>query len=108
MRKKFITIFGFVTIFASAFLTTDILYENILIPVTDSLETTSVNNSDFRYRISVFNGKLAVFEGESKIPYKVYDTYISILPDDDKKILIDGIRVNSSSEMMKIIEEYTS
>ena len=74
-----------------------------------SQETTNTDqNASCKYRISVFNGKLAVFEGESKLPYKVYDTYISNLPDEDAKILTDGIRVNSSSELNKIIEEYTS
>ncbi len=109
MKNKFTLIFTFVAVFASAFLTTDILNKNLINPLTEILETTSVTQEySYKYRISVFNGKLAVFEGDSKLPYKVYDTYINNLPDEDMKILTEGIRVNSSSELSKVIEEYTS
>ena len=109
MKNKFTLIFAFVAVFASAFLTTDILNKKLLNPLTEILETTTVNQENsYKYRVSVFNGKLAVFEGDSKLPYKVYDTYITNLPEDDIKILTDGICVNSSSELNKVIEEYTS
>ena len=109
MKNKFTLIFTFVTVFAISFLTTDILNQNLLRPIIQSNETTNISlNTSYKYRISVFNGKLAVFEGESKLPYKVYDTYIKNLPEEDAKILTDGIRVNSSTELNKIIEEYTS
>lgn len=109
MKNKFTLIFTFLTVFAISFLATDILNKSLLQPITQTQETTNADqNASCKYRISVFNGKLAVFEGESKLPYKVYDTYISNLPDEDVKILTDGIRVNSSSELNKIIEEYTS
>ncbi len=109
MKNKFTLIFTFIAVFTSAFLTTDILNKKLLNPLTEILETTTVlEEHSYKYRISVFNGKLAVFEGNSKLPYKVYDTYINNLPDEDMKILTEGICVNSSSELNKVIEEYTS
>ncbi len=109
MKNKFTLVFTFVAVFASAFLTTDILNKKLLNPLTEILETTTVSQENsYKYRVSVFNGKLAVFEGDSKLPYKVYDTYINSLPDEDMRILIEGICVNSSSELNKVIEEYTS
>lgn len=65
-------------------------------------------SAESEYKISVFNGRVAVFEKDSKIPYKVYDTYVNTLPEKDQSILQKGIYVNTASEMMKIIEEYTS
>ncbi len=80
----------------------------MLKPLDEIFQTTETENNEYKYRVSVFNGKLAVFDGSSKIPYKVYDTYINTLPEEDKETLTEGITVNSSAELMKIIEEYTS
>lgn len=99
----------FSTVFAISVLTTDLIQKSIF---ADNDETFVANESnstkEYKYRVSVFNGKLAVFEGNSKVPYKVYDTYVSSLPENDIRLLSDGIKTNSSSELMKIIEEYTS
>ncbi len=108
MKSKFTIIFSFLCIFAATFLLTDVLYEKLLIPFDNILESTTSTENEKFYKISVFNGKIAVFEGDSKLPYKVYDTYINSLPDEDRINLEKGIRVNTSSELIKIIEEYTS
>lgn len=109
MKNKFTLVFTFVAVFASAFLTTDILNRKLLNPLSEILETTTASQEvSYKYRISIFNGKLAVFENDSKLPYKVYDTYVNNLPDEDISILTAGIYVNSSSELNKVIEEYTS
>lgn len=108
MKSKFSIIFSFLCIFAATFLLTDFAYEKLLVPFDSILETTTSKENEKYYKVSVFNGKVAVFEGESKLPYKVYDTYIDSLPDEDKENLEKGICVNTSSELIKIIEEYTS
>ncbi len=112
MKSKFNYFFVFVFVFAVTFFVLSIVNEKIITPFNAIVETTAVitdyDKSDYRYRVSVFNGKLAVFDGKSKIPYKVYDTYINSLPEEDIYRLSQGIFVNSSSELMKIIEEYTS
>ncbi len=108
--NKFKIVYFYVFVFAFSLLATNIFTEKInnsFIELTtkESIETTS---SEYKYRISVFNGKIAVFEKDSKLPYKVYDTYVSSLPENDQLILSNGIRVNTASELIKIIEEYTS
>lgn len=108
MKSKFTIIFSFLCIFAATFLLTDFVYEKLLVPFDSILQTTTSNESEKYYKISVFNGKIAVFEGNSKLPYKVYDTYIDSLPDEDRRNLEKGICVSTSSELIKIIEEYTS
>ncbi len=110
MKSKFNVIFIFSAVFSFTFLSADIANEKIIKPFDEIVSSTQfvTENDVYKYRISVFDGKLAVFDGNSKLPYKVYDTYISSLPDDDIMILEEGIRVNSSKELMKIIEDYTS
>lgn len=102
----------FIAVFAFSVLFTDIVDEKLLQPLDDSFDKETVISTEGEntsaYRISVFNGRLAVFDGDSKIPYKVYDTYIASLPEEDRKNLIKGIEVNTTAQLMKIIEEYTS
>lgn len=73
------------------------------------IETEStINQYEHLYKVSDFKGKLAVYEGNSKIPYKVYNLYINSLPESDQILLKNGIYLNSFAEVKKIIEEYTS
>lgn len=69
---------------------------------------TSTTITDTYYRISIFNDKVALFNGNLKTPYKIYDTYASSLPEEEQKKLIDGIIVFSSEDLVKLIEAYTS
>ncbi len=109
MRKNFVFIFMFSVVFAVSFLTIDTINRNFFNEeTTTQILSDATEKHNYRYRISVFNGKLAVFDRDSKLPYKVYDTYISTLPEEDRRIIEAGIFTDSSTEMMKIIEEYTS
>lgn len=99
----------FSTVFSVSVLTTDLIQKSVFDDNNENLVTNENNSTkEYKYRVSVFNGKLAVFEGNSKVPYKVYDTYVNSLPENDIRLLSEGIKTNSSSELMKIIEEYTS
>ena len=99
----------FSTVFAISVLTTGFIQKSVFDSNYENVVTDKNNVSiEYKYRVSVFNGKVAVFEGNSKVPYKVYDTYVNTLPENDVQLLNDGIKTNSSSELMKIIEEYTS
>ena len=109
MNKSFLTVLILSSVFSIAVLATNYIHDSIFnTPIEKTEIAEPVSTSAYKYRVSVFNGKLAVFEGDSKIPYKVYDTYVDTLPENDVKRLTDGIKINSSSDLMKIIEEYTS
>ncbi len=109
MKFKFVTIFMFLVVFSITYLSIDVINKNIFESIEENATLSETTNSHkYKYRISVFNGKLAVFDKDSKLPYKVYDTYINTLPEEDRKIIEDGIFTDSSSELMKIIEDYTS
>lgn len=60
------------------------------------------------YRVSQFNGKIAVFKNESEEPVEVLDAYISSFPEQDRILLEQGIYAENESELQKIIEDYTS
>ena len=109
MKRNYYKILIFASVFCFSLLSAD--YMNTLIfseSLTQKEEISYNENSNYKYRVSVFNGKLAVFDGDSKMPYKVYDKYVNTLPESDIKLLTDGIKINSVTELMKIIEEYTS
>lgn len=109
MKFKFVIVFMFVAVFSITYLSVDIVNKNLFEPLEENTTVADITNEyKYRYRVSVFNGKLAVFDQDSKLPYKVYDTYVSTLPEEDRKIIENGIFTDSSSELMKIIEDYTS
>lgn len=110
MSKKLPSIFLFISVFALSVLFTGAIINEK--EMSDNNFTQPTVESEIqqtaKYRISVWDGKLAVFNGNSKLPYKVYNTYVYSLPEKDVEKIVNGIHVNSSSELLKIIEEYTS
>ena len=60
------------------------------------------------YTLSVYNGKIAVFENEMKSPKEVFDTYISALPEAEAARLYAGISADTEEELQSLIEDYCS
>ena len=60
------------------------------------------------YIVSEYNGQIAVFIPNNKTPVKVYDAYISTLPQKDQELLKEGVRAENVNELQLIIEDYTS
>lgn len=60
------------------------------------------------YTVSEYEGKVAVFKNSDKVPFEVYESYVSLLPESDRERLKKGIRTESTEELQKIIEDYTS
>lgn len=58
--------------------------------------------------LGVFEGKLALFIGESPYPNKVYDFFVRNLPEEDRKILSAGMEISSEAELRAILEDYMS
>ncbi len=109
LKFKFLVIFIFIAVFSATYLSVDVINKNIFKQLEENTTVSEyADEQKYRYRVSVFNGKLAVFDNNSKLPYKVYDTYIDSLPEEDRIMIEKGIFTDSSSELMKIIEDYTS
>lgn len=60
------------------------------------------------YTIKEYEGKIAVFKNSDKKPYTVYEAYTSLLPEQDRQRLQNGIKVDNTTDLQKIIEDYTS
>ena len=61
-----------------------------------------------RYLLGEHEGKLAVFIIGKKEPELIFDRYLHYLPDVDREKLEKGIEVAEYSELMRLIEDYTS
>ncbi len=60
------------------------------------------------YTVKEYDGKVAVFKNNDTTPSTVYESYISLLPEQDREKLKSGISVNNKDDLQKIIEDYTS
>ncbi len=60
------------------------------------------------YTLGVWEGQLAVFEGEATFPMKLYDVSLASLPADEQQRLRAGIAVASAGELQVLLEDYTS
>ncbi|MBR5201979.1 MAG: BofC C-terminal domain-containing protein [Clostridia bacterium] len=60
------------------------------------------------YILSEYNGKIAVFKNQERIPIDIYDIYVTTLPQHDRVLLENGIRIETPDELQKLIEDYTS
>ena len=58
--------------------------------------------------LGVFEGKLALFVGESPYPNIVYDFFVRNLPPEDQIRLSEGIFVSSESELESLLEDFMS
>ena len=61
-----------------------------------------------RYLLSHYQGKLAVYIIGKDIPELVFDRYLHYLPDVDRMKLEQGIEIADYSELLRLIEDYTS
>ena len=60
------------------------------------------------YTVTEYEGKIAVFKNEDNIPFEIYDSFTAVLPETDRELLKKGIIANSTEELQRIIEDYTS
>lgn len=61
-----------------------------------------------KYVLKSHEGKLAVFIGDKKQPEIVFDQFVHLLPDVDRRELERGIEVEDYEELLRLIEDYTS
>lgn len=63
---------------------------------------------DVVYTLGVWEGNLAVFEGDGEFPVQLYDVSIASLPTEEQQRLKTGITVQSNGELQALLEDYTS
>lgn len=58
--------------------------------------------------LGTFEGKLALFIGESPYPNRIFDFFVRNLPPEDQNLLSEGIKIASEEELEKLLEDYMS
>ncbi|MCR4563031.1 MAG: hypothetical protein K5755_00120 [Clostridiales bacterium] len=69
---------------------------------------SKINEPETGYVLSVYDGRIAVFEYPDREPAEVFDVYISSLPYNEQLELESGIFVSDRRELQRLIEDYTS
>ena len=70
--------------------------------------SVDITNKKPRYKLSHYEGKLAVYIIGKDDPELVFDRYLHYLPDVDRMKLEQGIEIADYSELLRMIEDYTS
>ncbi len=68
------------------------------------LESSQIDVENHTYTIKEFNGKIGIYE-DGDFQYQI-DIYVFTLPEEDKKLLLQGIEVSSEQELNDIISCY--
>lgn len=110
MKKRALATLGVATVLAVISIIIPMFIKNQIINAQNTHSQTSFTTSSSYtlYVIKEYEGKVAVYEAQSPTPIKVYDTYISSLPEYDRLLLRTGILVNSKEELSQRIEDFTS
>lgn len=59
-------------------------------------------------RLGIFEGKLALFFGESLYPGEIFELSVRTLPEPDRILLEEGIILHSEEELRRFLEDYMS
>ena len=73
-------------------------------------EVTSVSEESKpeKLLLGIYEGKLALFIGESPYPNEIYDFLTRTLPPEDQKRLSEGIEIFSKEELRLLLEDFMS
>ncbi len=84
----------------------------LFVTLNNDLNNRSVQDySDFAedyFTIKEYEGKVAVYKNNETKPYVVYDSYVSLLPEQDIELLKKGIVTDDKLYLQSVIEDYTS
>ncbi len=65
------------------------------------------NAESYLYRVTEYNGKIAVFSQNAKTPLYILDSpYVRDLPEHDRELLRLGIIAESNTRLLEILEDY--
>jgi hypothetical protein len=60
------------------------------------------------FLLGIQDGYIALWKGTDPKPVEIFPIKAEMLPDADRKALAEGIRVDSSSKLAQLIEDYLS
>ena len=66
---------------------------------------TDADETQLRYIVKDYGGKVAVFDTSSNIPLVIYEIYTHLLPENDIELLRRGIVVTSREQLQSCLED---
>ena len=72
---------------------------------SSSITAAASQQEDNLYIVKEYNGHIGVFRDGDKQPFEEIDIDIHIFPEEDQKLLQDGIQAKSATELTRIIED---
>ena len=110
-----IIISGLIYIFNNNY-TENIIDESDDLITVNNIENSNNSNNNYEiekttdntYEIKEYNGRVAVFSQNNSEPVKMTHIMTKELPEFDQKLLSNGIKIYSDSELRNILEDYCS
>ncbi len=62
----------------------------------------------FSFLLGVHEGRIALWKNEDSEPYKVFPYYARMLPVADRRALEEGIRFESTDDLVRLLADYLS
>lgn len=110
MNKKDLSMMFLSVIFIITLITSIVFY--LITKQYTNIETTApittVETVKQGFKLSEYEGKIAVFELGSKEPVEVFDVYLTSLPQNEQNKIKSGLYAENESELQTLIEDYTS
>jgi len=95
-----------------------ILFFSVVIVIslisTQEIKNSISQNGEIEYQsegkfvLKDYNGRLALFEFGGAEPIEVYDVYTSSLPGEESARMASGILARDEEELLRILEDYIS
>lgn len=60
------------------------------------------------FLLGSYNGRLAVWKGDDPLPYRVYPCPVYLLPQKERQMLQQGIRVDDMDDLSRFLENFLS
>ncbi len=77
-------------------------------PIVSSAPEASLPPAGERYVLGCYDGRLALFPVGDPVPERVYEVWVSRLPEADRRALEKGILIESDERLAQLLEDYTS
>lgn len=73
---------------------------------SSAIHAAASQQNESLYIVKEYNGHIGVFRDGDKLPFEEIDIDVSIFPEEDQKLLHDGIQARGTAELTRVIEDY--
>lgn len=101
-----VTLLGAIAVGASCVLLVKSMQLRTAESVVQQSSASASESRDYLYCMKEQGGEIVVFQKGNDQPIKVLETDPSVLPDQDRQMLKQGIYLNSDQELRRLLEDY--